>query len=242
MVTTAAGITLNDEKFGMLYGNHIYIVGLKTKDDKMMDFLRKHQAAIMVSVISTFLFLYFLQPILEFSGRALMRLMAVLGTKYSDCIYRQVALLTTHEYSFYVLMLAFGFGTAVILGFSTALLRRRFFAPPKKDEEKARSISRALRLKPLVAINFIFALLLTIGFFIILVGNYTQLSLISSFNQHFQIIAPYIDEQQEEELLSEWSRMTSEEDYNRVYKKIHALAETNSVELPPNRIYSPFSI
>ncbi len=24
--TTAAGITLNDEKFGMLYGNHIYIV------------------------------------------------------------------------------------------------------------------------------------------------------------------------------------------------------------------------
>ncbi len=24
--TTAAGIPLNDEKFGMLYGNHIYIV------------------------------------------------------------------------------------------------------------------------------------------------------------------------------------------------------------------------
>jgi len=27
MGTTAAGITLNEEKFGMLYGNHIYIVG-----------------------------------------------------------------------------------------------------------------------------------------------------------------------------------------------------------------------
>jgi len=29
MGTAAAGIPLNDEKFGMLYGKHIYIVRLK---------------------------------------------------------------------------------------------------------------------------------------------------------------------------------------------------------------------
>jgi len=34
MGTTAAGIILNDEKFGMLYGNHIYIVmGEKQKNE-----------------------------------------------------------------------------------------------------------------------------------------------------------------------------------------------------------------
>jgi len=208
----------------------------------MIDFLRKHQPAIIVSVISTCLFIYFLQPILEFSGRVLIRLMAVLGTKYSDCIYKQVAQLTTHNYSFYILMMVLGLGTGLIFCLSTALMLRRFFAQPKKDEEKTKLIYRTLNSRPFVAINFVFALLLTVAFFIVLVGNYTQLSLISSFDQHFRIIAPYIDEQKEEEILSEWSSMTSEEDYNRLYKKIHILAETNSVELPPNQIYSPFSI
>jgi len=32
--TTAAGIPLNDEKFGMLYGNHIYIVRKKYDGSK----------------------------------------------------------------------------------------------------------------------------------------------------------------------------------------------------------------
>jgi uncharacterized protein (DUF1015 family) len=33
MGTTAAGIPLNDEKFGMLYGNHIYIVIPKRRNE-----------------------------------------------------------------------------------------------------------------------------------------------------------------------------------------------------------------
>jgi len=31
MGTTTAGISLNDEKFGIFYGNHIYIVGRESK-------------------------------------------------------------------------------------------------------------------------------------------------------------------------------------------------------------------
>ncbi|MBL7136539.1 MAG: hypothetical protein ISS81_08120 [Candidatus Marinimicrobia bacterium] len=208
----------------------------------MKEFLKRHQAAIVVSIISTCFVVYFLKPILDLSGRVLMRLMVLLGTKYLDCIYSQVALLTTHEYSFLLLILAMGFGTAFILGLSTALLRHRFFAAAKREEDKPGTILKVFRSKFLVAINFALALLVTVGFFIVVVGNYTQLSLISSLNQHFRIIAPYIDEQVEEEILSEWSRMTSKADFDRVYKRIHALAQANGAELPPNRIYSPYSI
>ena len=55
---------------------------------------------------------------------------------------------------------------------------------------------------------------------IVIVGNYTQLSLISSFNQHMRILAPYIDEQTEEQIISEWSLMKTEADYDAVYKTL----------------------
>ncbi len=37
MGTTAVGISLNDEKFGMLYGHHIKIVGAKRKEAEMIE-------------------------------------------------------------------------------------------------------------------------------------------------------------------------------------------------------------
>ncbi|MGB2985572.1 MAG: hypothetical protein WBE26_06785 [Phycisphaerae bacterium] len=80
------------------------------------------------------------------------------------------------------------------------------------------------------------------GVVVVVAGNYTQLSLIGSFNQHMRILAPYLDEQAEEELMSEWSSMRSKADYDSLYEKLHDIVQKNGVELPPNKIYSPYSI
>ena len=54
--------------------------------------------------------------------------------------------------------------------------------------------------------------------------------------------APFIDDHKEESLLSAWSLMQSEADYEAVRKELGTIAETHGIALPENAIYSPFSI
>ena len=209
------------------------------KEDNLREFLKRHQASIIVSVISTCLFLYFLQPILEFTAGYLLGFFSLLGSKYTDRIYTQVAQLETFDYSFGVFVIVLGSATAFSIGLSAGLLRRRCGTNDKETVEK---IQRSSTSKRFLVVVFTSTLLLSLVLALVVVGNYAQLSLISSFNQHMRILAPYLDDQAEEELISEWSSMRSKADYDSLYEKLHQISQKNSVDLPPNKVYSPFSI
>lgn len=70
-----------------------------------------------------------------------------------------------------------------------------------------------------------------------LAGESIVLNATSDFKQHVRIVAPYINEQEEEILLSEWSQMDSLKDYNDIYKKLGTIAEENQLMLKRNLNY-----
>lgn len=210
----------------------------------MTEFLKKHQSSIIAGIISTCIFLYLLQPILQLLSRLFLFCFSHLSSRYTDRIYTQVAQLTTQDYSFQLLTLVLALMTGTILSSATIYLFVRFRKKPeeRKVNEMGVRFRSALSSRQAVVLNFIFAVALTFGLAIVFVGNYTQLSLISSFNQHMRILAPYLDEKTEKQLISEWSLMKSKADYDAVYKKLKVHAQAAGVELPPNKIYSPWSI
>jgi hypothetical protein len=52
-----------------------------------------------------------------------------------------------------------------------------------------------------------------------------------------RIVAPYIDQQQEEMIISRWSLMETEAEFDAIYAYLNEVADKNKVELKENRIY-----
>jgi len=65
-----------------------------------------------------------------------------------------------------------------------------------------------------------------------------QYSIITSFDQHVRIIAPYIEIREKDVLMSDFSRMQSKKDYERIYEKINKIANGNNLTLPENPSYN----
>lgn len=57
----------------------------------------------------------------------------------------------------------------------------------------------------------------------------------STFQQRINAIAPYIDEQKEEELKSKWALMHSRNDFDMLDKEIELVAKGNKLALPKYR-------
>jgi flagellar biosynthesis regulator FlbT len=70
-----------------------------------------------------------------------------------------------------------------------------------------------------------------------LAGESIVLNATSDFKQHVRIVAPYINDQEEEIILSEWSQMDSLVDYNNIYKNLTAIAKEHELVLKRNQNY-----
>ena len=58
--------------------------------------------------------------------------------------------------------------------------------------------------------------------------------------RHINILAPYLNEQEEEQIISEWSLMENRAVYREINNKLEKIAERNNIILPGNKIYSFF--
>ena len=63
---------------------------------------------------------------------------------------------------------------------------------------------------------------------------YADLQLNTSFNQRLRVIAPYIDDQQEELFVSKWSRMSNRKDFELINREIEGIAVQKHLTLPLN--------
>jgi hypothetical protein len=70
-----------------------------------------------------------------------------------------------------------------------------------------------------------------------LAGESIVLNATSDFKQHVRIVAPYITDQEEEFILSEWSQMDSLDDYNNIYKKLIPISKEHELILKRNQNY-----
>ncbi|KGJ91942.1 hypothetical protein [Colwellia psychrerythraea] len=203
----------------------------------MQDFLKKNNTAIVVGLITTVVFLYILQPILEFTGSAVLIVSSYLSSAYVDIFFTQIAHLEIRDFGFFFYTIMYG----LLIGLSIGLIFSKWKRYEKSQSKENAEISASAKLRKKITSTIILSCLLIFGLVQVSTKTY-QLSLISSFKQHLRIIAPYIDDQTEELLLSEWSLINSNEDYDSIYFKINNIAKKHKLELPDNSIYSLTSL
>lgn len=198
----------------------------------MNDFIKQHFKSITVGIISSVLFLYLFQPILDFIGDLFLELLSYTGSKYSDDFYSKIAHLELLDFSFYWIAIIFGgvafaAGAISLRGFVGLFRKNDFSKKESDDKNKKQRIAFYL-------LNIFFSIFIIL----FLSTKVYQLKLISSFKQHMRVIAPYITEQTEEELYSQWSLMSNSNDYDAIYFRLRLIASKNQLELPENKIYS----
>jgi hypothetical protein len=202
----------------------------------MQEFFKKNSTSIIVGLVTTIVFLYILQPLLELVGTAVIFLSAYVSSTYIDILFIQIAHMEIMDFGFFFYLLFF----SGPIGISIGLLLSKW--KPYKEEVKSEKVLNKFSVLRKKIITTIF-LIITILFCLVHISTKAyQLSLISSFKQHMKVIAPYIDEQTEEFIISEWSLMKNSSDYDDVYYKLNKIAKTNNIELPENRVYSLDSI
>lgn len=201
----------------------------------MNDFVKNNIKSITIGIISSILFLYLFQPILDFIGRVFLDFLSYTGSKYSNDFYSKIAHLELFDFSFYWIAIIFTivgylFGETSIKGF-ISLFQKKGSLTEKKDNN---TNTKKQQHAPFYFLNLIACIFIII----FLSTKVYQLKLITSFKQHMRIVAPYISEQVEEELYSQWSLMDKAEDYEAVNQRLNSIASQNKITLPRNKIYS----
>ena len=203
----------------------------------MKDFLQKHTTSIIVAIVSTMIFLYLLQPILEYVGKLVIYFGTYLGAAYVNEIFTQIAYLELRDHSFLLLAIIYG-----ALGGTSMMAAIFLWRPPDKSRRSndiIQKLNASIKAKLIASALLVNITLMTIA---VISTQVYQLTLITSFKQHIRILAPYMTEQQEEELLSSWSLLKSADDYDLVNKSMQKIASDNNIKLPENSLYSLTSI
>ena len=216
----------------------------------MQEFLKKNSTPIVIGLISTMLFLYVLQPLLELIGNFSISVASSISSVYVDKIYSQIAHLEIMNYGYFFYMLFVSCFSIVTIAITVTLWKEesKNLITETKDHAldqdellKLESKRQPKRRNKKIRFTVISSVITVLSITTISTKTY-QLSLLSSFKQHLRIVAPYIDEQKEEKILSDWSLMQSKTDYISIYVKLNEIAKDNNIELPDNTIYSINSI
>ena len=205
---------------------------------------KEHKWGIVNGIIASFIFIYFLQPLLDLVSRSVVYVFSLSSSAFIDRIFAQAAHLQTQDYSFGITIIIFGFFSGVLIGYcrilisflfgkklSFGLLGNVLFPLSLINENKKTSTNFAVLVGALYLIFSFYCI-------VIIAANYIQLRTISSFQQHMRIIAPYINEGEEKMIFSRWSLMKSHADYESVYATIRSKAKDHNIVLPENTIYS----
>ena len=205
--------------------------------------LKEHKTAVLCSIVASLLFVYFLEPILGTIANLALAGAGFLGQAYVDRIYAQSAHLHSRNFAF-LIVLCFLLAPAcgLSIGFSIKAIQQLRGKHPREASTSA--VAEFLSSDSKIAASTKLALGLASAIWILAIvgANYYQLTVMSSFQRHLRIVAPYIDSDAEERFVSDWSRMTTETEYRSIYARLEQIATSNDIQLPRNAIYSPFSL
>lgn len=207
----------------------------------MANFFKNNKSTIIASFMTGVILLYFIDPIFSFTANLFITVGSNISKTLVDKIYAQAAHLETQNHAFilYVILQSI---MVVFLAIIIVWMLFDIFKKKRAEVEKAEKVEKILENKSVVFVYvFICLILLIMQIFYISVG-YAQFRIISTFTRQMRVIEPYINEQEEEEIISQWSLMKNKSDYLKIIKKLNTIAEKNNVELPKNEIYRFFSI
>jgi hypothetical protein len=198
---------------------------------------RSIKVGIATSIVATALFIYFLDPILSLFGRTATQLVAHLYSGYIDHQFEQAALCSSFDAAFLLLaatcaaILSFSWGFCAAIVVNTLRLKRGL--PPPTPILNL--VHRRYLRTTLIVVAFVTALTLSMP--PALWSGWFQLKVTSSFRQHMTALAPYLTDQEDKLIRSQWSQMRSRHDYDAIYSRLNDVAAKNNVKLPQNPVY-----
>jgi hypothetical protein len=215
------------------------------------------KTGIISSVVASFLFIYFLDPILAGVGRV-----ARIGTtaayqSFLDGLFAQMATGVSAKLPLFLLSIPLGFEfsisiTIIIAGMRLLLRNRekRTTGLAKDDGQtepraKKRGIvptSRAVRRSFLLQASLLLVALFGLYATLSLWSYWYSLKITTSFRQHIEVLAPCLSELERREFESAWASMQSEADYRAIYLNLEVAARRCHKRLPPNRLFGLGSV
>src|SRR3546814_809792 len=181
----------------------------------MLNLKQEHKVGVVVGLIASILFTYFLQPIFDWVSGVVVKVLTIASSAYLDRIYAQAASLQTQDFAFLWISLVFGSFAVAFGGEGIARLVGKDRLHALFDYIFKGTITEpSLIYRVTSGLLLIFLSLLLV---VVLSANYMQLRAISSFQQHMRTLAPFISAAEEKQLYSRWSLIRSHDDYESVY-------------------------
>lgn len=210
---------------------------------------------IISSVIASLVVIIFIDPLLNFIWGGIANGGSQIQEYYVNLVYKNAALGNRNwlDVIFYLFFLSIFCGGLVILNFWLNLQEKELFDKVldienkvnKKENVSKETLSeeqikeKVQELKErfkkgkwrptLIYILFISILFCSILSYFL---AHSDLQLNVTFQQRIRIVAPFIDEQKEEELNSQWAQMKSRDDYKKIIKQFNEIAKNAKIELP----------
>lgn len=205
----------------------------------MIEKVRKNWIiGIWAGIIGTAIFLYFLDPIVGFFARILLRCGEHVAKAYINRLYAEIATgQIEYGFLFYItlrIILIVVFLEILCkpwlkLKFARTVAEGEHGELDLKQNKWRRRLNRA-----------IFNIVIVIVIVLCLLGvtdGYIRLKTATTFDQHIKVIAPHITDQEEEEILAQYTSMRNRNDYKDVCLRIEEIARENDIKLPPNKLY-----
>ena len=195
-----------------------------------MDF-NVNRNAIVAGVVSSILVIYFLNPIISFLGKVVIKLASYIYKSYLDNICSDLAVGEPNfSFTLYGLMLGFMVGIAgsFFAGFITYKIKN-------KNRDELRSSTPSVFSSWVISAS---AIVITLVSFLFFIDGYIRIRSYTGFKQGLTIIGPYITDASQKEFLSRFSLMKSKEDYDLIMKDILSIASNKGIKMPKHISYS----
>ncbi len=188
---------------------------------------------IVVGLVSSVIFAIFVQPILTLTWNMIVILSNNIYLVFMQDIYRSIARPQQDSIDLMIFIyVSMAVSFIVLLMARINLLEQDIYEiSTGKHTPNASRIKRYGRFMLAVALFSIVAI-----FIGIVVPNFAKEQYLRSFQQRMTVLAPYITEQQEEEVRAKWAMMKDRDDYLAVNQILEQLASQHNIVLPENII------
>ena len=210
----------------------------------MINFIRKNKKEIGIGLVVLIVGGIFLNPILDFLSKLFLNAGVFLFESYVNRIYKEIAVGETDYSYFLFLFLTYLF----LASFGGIPIAEKIIQKFKSKKTNKKDSNELVELKendstlngkkfPNKLINALAALVVFMNLILIITIHIKKVT-ITSFHQHLRVISPYISDEEEEIIISDFSRMESIEDYEKIRAKLDSIATENDIKLPKNKLYS----
>jgi len=188
--------------------------------------------AFIASVIGSLFVVYFLQPIIEFIGKYLLRSTISFFIELVDSKYARASFLDGIDYAYYISMIIFIVLSITFIGMAEKIIDHAF-SKRKNDNKPIKPIFQKFLAIGVIGYSSFFLLY----FLVQISGEAIALNATSGFKRHMALMAPYLSTDEQKNLYSQWARMKSKNEYKNIYEELSKKAKEKNIVLDKRLLY-----